>query len=82
MSDAVHHHAARVIIDDDILTFIPDEKLPNVIMPIKRCRIITVNGEIWEHQFMAFNLTQELVLQHWDNLQKQTSWKRINPNEK
>jgi hypothetical protein len=80
MSEVIHHHVAKVIVNDEVFTYLPDDNLPDVIMPAKHARIITVNGEIWDRKFMAFGLDENKIVKHWDANCNDGIWKRFNSN--
>lgn len=44
----LHHDVAKVLIDP-VTTLVPNKLQLNVLMPVCRVRVITVNGEMWEN---------------------------------
>jgi hypothetical protein len=60
----LHHFVSQVLMDEGI--YAEKTETPNVVIPVLRVRIITVNGEIWSNIFKAFGLTEQSVIEHWD----------------
>jgi hypothetical protein len=81
MDDIVHHHAVKVLIDDEASANYFDFDHPVVFEPVKRARVVTVNGEIWERRFRAFNLDEAAVVRDWD-LSYANDWTKIECNKK
>jgi hypothetical protein len=73
-----HFHVAKVIISPtELVTPNPEE--PTCQQLVRRLRIITVNGQIWEQYVNGFGEPTEFqVVADWDRTYA-TDWKQVVP---
>lgn len=75
--DGTHRRASQAIIGE-LVSFKIEGTEGVVVAAMRFCKIITVNGEIWETLGSAFTATKESILQLWD--QKPSAFTRFNPD--
>ena len=63
--DEKHRKIATIHIGDQVIIS-PDPDAPNILHPVRECKVITVNGEIWSLVTSTFVASKELITRLWD----------------